>query len=159
MFAHNGNLKDFSPKVDGFTPIGETDSERAFCHIMSCLRREGLETLKDGFQRLHEIFLDLQCYGPFNCLIGDGNVLIAHGHQRTQKNKKIGPPGLHYLCRQCLQEDRSMLPIKGLDISNLLKQEVVLVGSVPLSKEKWRAFEEGETMLIKDGCRIKSLKP
>lgn len=37
IFAHNGNLKDYAPALDGsFMPVGQTDSERAFC---TCCRR------------------------------------------------------------------------------------------------------------------------
>ena len=32
IFAHNGTLENFSPKVEGYyRPVGSTDSERAFC--------------------------------------------------------------------------------------------------------------------------------
>ena len=32
VFAHNGDLKNFAPAIDGpFRPVGNTDSERAFC--------------------------------------------------------------------------------------------------------------------------------
>jgi predicted glutamine amidotransferase len=40
IFAHNGNLPDFSPPLDGsFTPVGQTDSERAFCWLLQNLRQ------------------------------------------------------------------------------------------------------------------------
>ena len=42
VFAHNGDLKDFNPPLQGdFLPIGETDSELAFCLL--------LQTLKNAF--------------------------------------------------------------------------------------------------------------
>ena len=44
IFAHNGNLSGFAPPLSGrFLPVGSTDSERAFCHI--------LDTLAARFQR------------------------------------------------------------------------------------------------------------
>jgi glutamine amidotransferase len=40
IFAHNGNLFDFMPQLDGsFIPVGLTDSERAFCWLLQELRR------------------------------------------------------------------------------------------------------------------------
>ena len=40
VFAHNGNLKDFAPRLDRhFRPVGDTDSEYAFCYIMQELDR------------------------------------------------------------------------------------------------------------------------
>ena len=44
VFAHNGDLINFYPKLSGcYLPVGDTDSELAFCAIM--------ETLKSGFSR------------------------------------------------------------------------------------------------------------
>ena len=40
VFAHNGDLKDFAPRLHGsFRPVGNTDSERAFCWIMQELAK------------------------------------------------------------------------------------------------------------------------
>ena len=40
IFAHNGNLTDFAPELDGsFVPVGLTDSERAFCWLLQRLRQ------------------------------------------------------------------------------------------------------------------------
>jgi glutamine amidotransferase len=39
VFAHNGNLEDFSPECAGvYKPVGKTDSEKAFCLILEKLR-------------------------------------------------------------------------------------------------------------------------
>jgi hypothetical protein len=41
LFAHNGNLKDFAPALNGsFVPVGDTDSELAFCFLLQRLRDE-----------------------------------------------------------------------------------------------------------------------
>jgi len=43
IFAHNGNLKDFAPPLSGrFLPVGSTDSELAFCHILDTLAAFGM---------------------------------------------------------------------------------------------------------------------
>jgi glutamine amidotransferase len=40
VFAHNGNLVDFHPRLHGaFRPVGDTDSERAFCWLMQELAK------------------------------------------------------------------------------------------------------------------------
>ena len=40
VFAHNGDLKDFHPRLHGaFRPVGGTDSERAFCWLMQELAK------------------------------------------------------------------------------------------------------------------------
>ena len=40
VFAHNGDLKDFRPRLHShFRPVGDTDSEHAFCWIMQELAK------------------------------------------------------------------------------------------------------------------------
>jgi len=40
VFAHNGDLKNFNPRLHAaFRPVGETDSERAFCWLMQELAK------------------------------------------------------------------------------------------------------------------------
>src|SRR5450830_935068 len=40
VFAHNGDLKDFDPPLHGsFQPVGNTDSELAFCWLMQELNK------------------------------------------------------------------------------------------------------------------------
>ena len=40
IFAHNGNLPEFDPALDGsFLPVGNTDSELIFCWLLQSLRQ------------------------------------------------------------------------------------------------------------------------
>jgi predicted glutamine amidotransferase len=40
VLAHNGDLKGFQPRLHGaFRPVGDTDSERAFCWLMQELAK------------------------------------------------------------------------------------------------------------------------
>ena len=40
VFAHNGDLKGYAPRLHGaFRPVGDTDSERAFCWLMQELAK------------------------------------------------------------------------------------------------------------------------
>ena len=38
-FAHNGQLADFEPPKGIYRPVGDTDSERAFCDLLNRIRR------------------------------------------------------------------------------------------------------------------------
>ncbi len=41
VFAHNGDVPKFSPpEPHYYRPVGETDSERAFCHILETFRKK-----------------------------------------------------------------------------------------------------------------------
>ncbi|HSX72384.1 MAG TPA: class II glutamine amidotransferase, partial [Pseudomonas sp.] len=37
-FAHNGQLRDFAPRFDFYRPVGDTDSEAAFCDLLNRVR-------------------------------------------------------------------------------------------------------------------------
>lgn len=82
IFAHNGNLAGYAPDLDGsFLPVGQTDSERAFCHLLQTLRRRfpagipGRAELRDAIE---EFAAGLRPLGPFNFLLSNGDGLFAH---------------------------------------------------------------------------------
>jgi predicted glutamine amidotransferase len=58
VFAHNGDLKDFAPRLHGaFRPVGDTDSERAFCWLMQELAKAhaGVPTIGELSATLREL--------------------------------------------------------------------------------------------------------
>jgi glutamine amidotransferase len=111
VFAHSGHLDiDQLAKMPlgRYRPIGETDSERAFCALLARLEplwfHEGLRdgnppTLNERREVLESFASDLRLMGIGNFLYSDGELLIAHSHERRQSDGKISPPGLHFLCR------------------------------------------------------------
>jgi len=82
IFAHNGNLESYAPDLDGaYLPVGQTDSERAFCHLLQTLRRQfpagqpGREALRAA---LEQFATQLRSHGTFNFLLSNGDCLFAH---------------------------------------------------------------------------------
>jgi len=82
IFAHNGNLQDYAPNLDGsFLPVGQTDSERAFCHLLQTLRREFGDAPPEHavlLAALERFAAGLRPRGPFNFLLSNGDCLFAH---------------------------------------------------------------------------------
>ncbi len=82
IFAHNGNLPQFQPRLDGsFVPVGNTDSERIFCWLLQSLReRFGAEMPERAelFDALHQLSDPLAAMGIFNYLLSNGDSLFAH---------------------------------------------------------------------------------
>lgn len=93
VFAHNGKLpgvKAISPVRGGrFQPLGETDSEHAFCMIMNTL--SGAFTGRvpprpDHVARLvAPLARRLAALGEFNFLLSDGTCLYAHAQTRLHE--------------------------------------------------------------------------
>jgi glutamine amidotransferase len=58
VFAHNGNLMDYAPRLHGsFKPVGQTDSEVAFCWLMQELAKShaSVPTVKELSLTLSEL--------------------------------------------------------------------------------------------------------
>jgi predicted glutamine amidotransferase len=92
VLAHNGDLKGFAPRLHGaFRPVGDTDSERAFCWLMQELAKAhaGVPSVAELSRTLRELLPQPAAHGNFNLLLSNGQALWAHAS--TQ---------LHWLVRQ-----------------------------------------------------------
>ncbi|MHA1597872.1 MAG: class II glutamine amidotransferase [Alphaproteobacteria bacterium] len=158
VFAHNGNLVGIERvetlSYQHYRPVGETDSEHAFCALLERLSElwlniSGVPSLAQRFQIVCQFASEIGPLGPANFLYADGDTLFAHGNKRTQTaSGKLAPPGLFRLCRQCVPE--SVFDVPGLCLDGH-DQHVVLVASVPLSGEDWVPLDEGEVLCLQNG--------
>ncbi len=156
VFAHNGDLPGLAadPRYTPghFQPVGDTDSEQAFCALLARLAplwQQGTPGLQERLDTVAGLAAELHAYGPANFLYADGDALFAHGHRRIQADGRIAPPGLHWLQRSCAQESEP-LQADGVCVG-CGYQQVLLLASVPLSKEPWQALAEGETVAVRGG--------
>ena len=148
IFAHNGNLIDYAPMLDGsFLPVGQTDSERAFCHLLQCLRLRftagtpDRQALRDA---LEEFAAEVRPYGQFNFLLSNGDCLFAH--RSTE---------LHYIVRQApFAVAHLMDQDVAVDFSEVTtpNDRVVLVATLPLSdNEIWTPLPVNGVAMFADG--------
>lgn len=158
VFAHNGNLKGFKDaaglKLSRCLPVGDTDSEWAFCALLDRMTdlwsgTAGVPDLNERLARIARFAESLRPLGPANFLYGDGDALFAHGHKRKQANGELAPPGLCVLGRRCAPEGDDVA-VDGLTLE-AGEQEVALVASVPLTNEPWRPLAEGEVVALRNG--------
>jgi len=157
-FAHNGDLKGIASarrfRAESFRPVGETDSEQAFCALMDTLRplwsSGRVPPLGERAQVVTRFAAELRELGPANFLYCDGDALFAHAHRRHQSDGSIKAPGMWRLARRCPAGGE--LAAEGLRIASAEgEQEVVLVASVPLTDEGWVPFAEGEMLVARLG--------
>ena len=160
VFAHNGDLDGAGLRTSfhlgAYHPVGETDSEYAFCALLERLSRHWREPKQAPpvavrLALVSEFAAGLRTLGPANFLYADGDALFVHGHKRTHADG-IRPPGLHLLCRTCAGETGAFVT-EGLAIGPAAAaQEVVIAASVPLTAgESWRALADGEIVAVRDG--------
>ena len=148
VFAHNGDLKDFQPALDGpYRPVGTTDSEQAFCYILQQLRaRFGdrappLAALRGA---LAELAGEIARHGTFNLMLSDGSALFVHCSTK-----------LHYVVRQHPFVTASLADEDvSVDFAELTtpSDRVAVIVTEPLTtNEAWTAFAPGEFKVFVDG--------
>ncbi|MCC9596624.1 class II glutamine amidotransferase [Rubrivivax sp. JA1055] len=152
VFAHNGDLKDFAPRLHGaFRPVGDTDSERAFCWLMQELDKAhaDLPSIDELTCTLAELLPLPARYGTFNLLLSNGQALWAHGSTKLHSLERRHPFGAATLADEDLTVDFAALTQPG--------DRVAIVATEPLTAgEPWSAFAPGELRVFVDGeCRLR----
>jgi len=161
LFAHNGTLAGIDLEIDrsvlAFTPVGDTDSELAFCALLSRLEplydREETPSFESRLGIFRQVCGEMKQLGPSNFLYHDGDILFVHAHKRIHEEggKLVGPkpPSLHIKnCRGCAAQKEVSCP--GLNVS-LQDEQTILIASVPLDDDGWEPLDDGTILAIKSG--------
>ena len=151
IFAHNGDLLDFDPPLTGhFTPIGNTDSERAFCFLLDQLvAKFGYvePSLTQVFELLLEIAPKIAEHGTFNFCLSNGQALFSYAITK-----------LHWLVREYPFKPAQLIDLDvEVDFSQVTTPEdrVAVITTEPLTQnEVWQAFQPGEMILFQYGQPI-----
>jgi len=159
VFAHNGDLpgvKESCALGSGrFMPVGDTDSEFAYCCLLEQLEdlwsrsSAKLPSVESRLETIARFAAHMRPLGPFNFMYSDGDALFIHAHRRKQDDGDTRPPGLHLLARAS-NEQAVDLSESGIMMAPT-KQELALVASVPLTDELWEPIDEGEVIALRDG--------
>ncbi|WP_353143809.1 class II glutamine amidotransferase [Acinetobacter pragensis] len=152
IFAHNGDLHDFHPLLAGrFMPVGNTDSERAFCYLLEQLvKRFGYTepSLDQVFDALLEISPHIAEHGTFNFCLSNGQALFAYAITK-----------LHWLVREYPFKPAQLIDLDvEVDFSEVTTPEdcVAVITTEPLTQnEVWTAFAPGEMILFQHGRPIR----
>lgn len=159
LFAHNGWLPGIfdAPRfrTSRYSPVGETDSEQAFCALLERMRdvwlRPGdLPPIEARLSTVSSFAEELRSLGPANFLYSDGDAMFAHGDRRKQsQTAMVEPPGLVFLQRWCRRSEQGFIA-SGVSIEGA-DQVLTLVASVPLTDDPWLALAEGEILALSGG--------
>ncbi len=94
-FAHNGQLADFQPSPGFYRPVGDTDSERAFCELLNRVRQAFPEPVA-GETLLPTLIAtcdEFRRHGVFNCLLGNGDWLFTFCSTKLAEITRRAPFG------------------------------------------------------------------
>ena len=167
-FAHNGTIKGLherqSTQKMQYEPVGETDSELAFCVLMDGMRglwrdAEGVPELRQRFSIFSEFSMAMREHGSANFLYSDGDALFVHAHRRIHEEgdrySDPRPPGLSVRnCMTCELGDDWRCD--GLTLQHCARR-TVLFASVPLDAEGWEELPEGTVLAVRNGEEVMRL--
>jgi predicted glutamine amidotransferase len=148
-FAHNGDLPDFHPENAGYyRPVGQTDSERAFCLILETLRQtfpDGKPPLDQLRGVLQEITQTIAAHGIFNYLLSDGEHFFAHCSTKLCYIVRQAPFAAAHLIDEDITVDFQEL--------TQVSDRVAVIATTPLTdNEVWTTIKPGELLVFRDGC-------
>ena len=163
IMAHNGTMTKLHQSVDPsdltHVPVGDTDSELAFCLLLEKVREVwakagGMPPWQARFDAFMSVAAELATYGTCNILYSDGDALFAHAHKRIYElaDGQFGapePPGLSI--RNCANCDQAPTwSCDGLEVG-LGCQETLFIASVPLDDDGWEPLPEASAIVIRQG--------
>lgn len=155
VFAHNGTLPRVRRhKLGRFQPIGDTDSEHAYCVLLEALRASfsGYPTrVRELWEAIAAIGGELGRDGTFNFLLGDGRHLFARCGTRLAYIIRKAPFGLATLADDDVRIDFSAVTTP--------RDRVAVVATMPLtSNETWTLGRPGELWVF-DGGTLRATLP
>lgn len=150
-FAHNGQLSDYQMLDTGHTrPVGQTDSERAFCWLLNEMDRRYPEPPQDMigvFQFVAQRCAILQQKGVFNMLLSDGEYVMTYCTNHLYWITRRAPFGQASL----IDEDVTI----NFQEETTPDDIVSVVATQPLTgNENWQRMKPGEYGIFHFGEKI-----
>lgn len=144
-YAHNGQLRGYRKLDTGqYRPVGETDSEHAFCWILHQLSQRypnKPRQWKGVFAYVAELAAELRQLGVFNMLLSDGRYLLAYSSTQLHWITRRAPFGKATLIDQDIEID--------FQHHTSAEDVVTLVATQPLTgNETWHRIMPGEWKLF-----------
>ncbi|MDT4844029.1 putative glutamine amidotransferase YafJ [compost metagenome] len=145
-FAHNGQLAEFAPSPGFYRPVGDTDSEAAFCDLLNRLRSAFPEPVAV------ELFLPslvaacaiYRQHGVFNCLLSDGDWLFSFCSTKLAHITRRAPFGPAQLKDADVRVD--------FQAETTPDDVVTVLATEPLTaNECWTLYRPGEWRLWRRG--------
>lgn len=147
-FAHNGTVRGVKQHPTGrFRPIGTTDSEYAFCALMSRLERahpKGYPTPSALARTVARAAREIGEHGTFNFLLGDGSQLFARCATKLCYIVRKAP-----FAKATLADDDL-----AIDFSTVTtpRDRVAIIATAPLTRdETWHMGTPGEMWVFRRG--------
>jgi glutamine amidotransferase len=153
-YAHNGQLKDHQQQlpVKFHIPVGETDSEHAFCWILDKLHQEFADKEPDAnslFTFIASLSTTINSLGVFNLTLTNGEYLFAYCSNNLHWITRRAPFG-----KASLIDDEMVVDFHKETTDN---DVVTVIATQPLTDdETWHKMTAGQWHLFCLGESISS---
>ncbi len=154
-FAHNGTLTRLDGlSQEGMVPLGETDSERAFCHLLGAIHRRGIsEWNVDEFRFVAGILAEMnEGENTLNCIFSDGERLFCYSDREDHNS------GLRFTRQSTPYQSVALVSPKEqlgrIDIHTDpadVSQNGYIVSTRKLMSKDWSEFDRGELIVFERG--------
>jgi len=165
LFGHSGSLKDRlalpAQRSPAFEPVGSTDTELVFCHLLTDLAAGGKRALSEvPPDTLIALFDGLAEHGDMTSVLTDGRDLVVY----ADKNRE----GALYLTSVIPPYDRVVFGDSALGVDLFRRgtksRKGIIVASNPLEPEPgvklaWEAIEPGRLLVVREGAIVGSAGP
>tara|TARA_R110001583_G_scaffold16561_6_gene67774 strand:- start:10279 stop:11046 length:768 start_codon:yes stop_codon:yes gene_type:complete len=150
-YAHNGQLTGYEDLKLGYAnPVGQTDSERAFCWIIGKLHQDYQSEPTDMvtvFRKIAGYADQLRKLGVFNMLLSNGEYVMVYCSNNLHWITRRAPFGK----AQLIDEELTVNFSEETSDSDV----VTVIATRPLtSDEQWNKMQEGEFCVFHLGERI-----
>jgi predicted glutamine amidotransferase len=153
VFAHNGTVQRI-PAGGRFQPIGDTDSEHAFCALLNRLQRQFPDyprKRRDLWEAIARYGAEIGAGGTFNFLLGDGTHLFARC-----------ATSLHYIVRKAPFRKATLADDDlCVDFSEVTtpRDRVAVVATAPLTRDEvWEKGAPGNLWVFHKGTLRATLR-
>lgn len=150
VFAHNGDLKAYAPRLHAsFRPVGDSDSERAFCWLMQELAKAhaAVPTVAELSATLRELVPAVAAHGTFNFMLSNGQALWAHCSTKLAWIERRHP----FRSARLADED---LSVDFAAVTSAQDRVAVVVTEPLTADETWSPLAPGELAVFQAGARL-----
>ena len=142
-----------------FQPVGETDSEYAFCYLLGRLAPlweagDEAPSLDERMATVADVAAELRRLGPANFLYSDGSPFSrtrtgAFGTRAGGRFSDPRPPG------PGVGQSKMAEIVGGLDVRTAADRvDIACLASVPLTDGGWSPLPEGTLIALEDGREV-----
>jgi predicted glutamine amidotransferase len=150
VFAHNGDVPTLAESSGLHYPVGQTDSERAFCQILNTLRQrfpKGKPPIADLYAALQAITADIAQHGIFNYLLSDGEHFFAHCSTKLCYIVRQAP----FAAAHLIDED---VTVDFQELTTPSDRVAVIATTSLTDNEQWTPIQPGEILVFQNGAPI-----